>query len=282
MRNALENLKKEVYSAGETHPLSDNAWKLFTKQCVIVLAAGGESSRFGFHAASEKIQKNIHQFPNGDTMIERTIRMYRDAGLKDFVLLVFFRAPEIIDLLGDGSRLGVRIRYSHDPEKPVGRGGAMLHALERGILPPDKTCIVHNPDDQVIRYPGVFAHDLIAGHRAGMTKGMLATAVVADGTPYTYTGMKIQEGVVTQAEMYPHIPLPTHIGVTVFDPGVYPYFKRLFDLGKKADFESILFPALVAEQRLYSFAVPTKHWLPVNDQKAFTKLTEVMQEEGSI
>jgi len=104
----------------------------------------------------------------------------------------------------------------------------------------------------------VQTRDIVAGHLAGVQKGALATAVVVDGTPYTYTGMKIDHGVVEQIEMYPYIPIPTHVGVTVFSSPVYDYFTKLFDLTKKVDFESVLFPLLAEERQLYSFIRPAR------------------------
>jgi NDP-sugar pyrophosphorylase family protein len=205
--------------------------------------------------------------------------MYRDAGFRDFVALVFYHAQSVIDVLGDGSHLGVNITYSHDPEQPVGRGGAIRNALDNGSIPRTKSLIVHNPDDQIIKYEGSFPRDIVAGHLAGVQKGLLATAVVVDGTPYTYTGMKIDHGVVDQIEMYPYIPIPTHVGVTVFSPSVYDYFTKLFDLTKKVDFESVLFPILAKERRLYSFMIPGRCWLSVNDPKALAKLIEIVQSE---
>jgi NDP-sugar pyrophosphorylase family protein len=91
--------------------------------------------------------------------------------------------------------------------------------------------------------------------------------------------MKISDGAVEQIEMYPYIPIPTHVGVTVFSPGVYDYFTRLFDLSKKVDFESLLFPLLAQERRLYSFMIPGRCWLSVNDPKALKQLVELVQSE---
>ena len=189
--------------------------------------------------------------------------------------MVFHNADSIKDLLGDGSRLGISITYRHDPEHLVGKGGAMRNAIENGSIPADRSCIVHNPDDQIINYGGDFARDAVAAHLAGTRRGMIATAVVADGSPYAFTGMKIEAGVVAQTEMYPYIPIPAHIGVTIFSPAAYEYFLRLFDLTKKIDFESVLFPLLVEERKLYSFGISGQCWLAVNDQKALIKLAQL-------
>jgi NDP-sugar pyrophosphorylase family protein len=88
----------------------------------VALMAGGESSRYAAVLNGKKIQKNAHELPNGDTMIEMAIRTYRDVGIKKFVALVFHNAHTVEDRLGDGSKLGVEITYSHDPVQPVGKG----------------------------------------------------------------------------------------------------------------------------------------------------------------
>lgn len=279
MRAALKQLRNAIYSPGEKVLLSKSELRQFAGQCVVALAVGGEGSRLKAATESQQVHKTASRLPNGDTMAERTIRMYRDEGFRDSVALVFHNAQSVIDVLGDGSRLGVRITYSHDPEHPVGRGGAIRNALDNGSIPRTKSLIVHNPDDQIIGYEGSFPRDIVLGHLVGVQRGMIATAIVVDGTPYAYTGMKIDRGVVEQLEMYPFIPIPTHVGVTVFSPGVYDYFLNLFDLTKKVDFESVLFPLLAQEKRLYSCMIPERCWLSVNDPKALAKLIELVQRE---
>lgn len=279
MQDALDHFRNAIYSPGEQAHISNTELRQFAENCVVALAVGGEGSRLKVETESQHVHKTALRLPNGDTMTERTIRIYKKAGFREFVALVFHQAQSVIDTLGDGSRLGVHITYSHDPEHPVGRGGAVRNALDNGSIPRTKNLIVHNPDDQIIRYEGSFPHDIVAGHLQGLRKGMLATAVVVDGTPYTYTGMKIDHGVIEQIEMYPHIPIPTHVGVTVFSPGVYDYFLKLFDLTKKIDFESVLFPLLAQERRLYSCMIPNRCWLSVNDPKALAQLIEFVQHE---
>ena len=279
MQSALDHFRKAIYSPGETAHLSNTQLRQFAENCVVALAVGGEGSRLKATTESQQVHKTALRLPNDDTMTERTIRMYRNEGFRNFVALVFHHAQSVIDVLGDGSHLGVHITYSHDPERPVGRGGAIRNALDNGSIPRTKSLIVHNPDDQIISYEGSFPRDIVAGHLAGVQGGMLATAVVVDGTPYTYTGMKIDRGVVEQIEMYPYIPIPTHVGVTVFSPSVYDYFLKLFDLTKKVDFESVLFPLLAQERRLYSFMIPGRCWLSVNDPKALARLIELVQKE---
>src|SRR6266516_626267 len=124
MKAALDNFRDTIYSPGETAKISNSELQQFAKNCVVALAAGGESSRLKGATETKQVNKNALRLPDGDTMTERTIRMYRAEGFHDFVALVFHPAHSVIDVLGDGSHLDVNITYSHDPEHPVGRGGA--------------------------------------------------------------------------------------------------------------------------------------------------------------
>jgi hypothetical protein len=69
---------------------------------------------------------------------------------------------------------------------------------------------------------------------------MLATAVLAPGQPYASTGMMVVNNKVVDTQMYPLIPVPAHIGVTVFSPKILPRFLQLFSLKEKNDFEQVL------------------------------------------
>src|SRR3989338_6989017 len=152
MQDALQNLKSQICNIHKDQKISNEEFKAFAKNTTVALMAGGESSRFRSVPGSENTNKNSYKLPNNDTMIEMTIRIYRDAGIKNFVALVYHKAETIIDLLGHGSSLGINITYSHDPEKPVGKGGAIYNALLNGSIPENHNLIVHNPDDVIIDY----------------------------------------------------------------------------------------------------------------------------------
>ena len=237
----------------------------------IVLMAGGESSRFQSVPGSETTNKNSFKLPNGDTMIEMCIRMYKTAGFTNFVALLYHKSNTITDLLKDGSELGVNIAYSYDPDMPVGKGGAILNAIKNGSIPSDHTIIVHNPDDVILNFDGSFPDYIAQEHDKGIQNGTTATVVVVKETPYAYTGMTLDNGFVKDIEMYPMVKIPTHIGVTILDPKCFEYFEKLFDLTKKSDFEQVLFPILASESKLFSASIPNANWLAVNDLKAYKK-----------
>lgn len=274
MKDLLDALQNQIAQfdpePGERHELFDN----FVRNCTVVLTAGGEGSRFRKVTGDVGVHKTSYVLPNGETMIERVIKMYRDIGIRKFTALVFHHADSIVNLLGDGSRLGVSIEYSEDPERPVGRGGALKNAIALGKIGRGGSIIVHNPDDQIVGDSADILQSAISHHLYYVDRGALATAVVVHGTPYSFTGMRIERGKVVDISMYPFIPIPTHIGMTIFSPAAFSYIDRLFSMKEKVDFESVLFPVLKSEGKLFACRVPLDAWVSVNDEKGLKKLVD--------
>jgi NDP-sugar pyrophosphorylase family protein len=272
LQRELDALANQVASFQTPPKVSEEAWQTFADKAVVALMAGGESSRFAAVLDGKNVQKNALELPNGDTMIEMNIRVWRDAGIKNFVALVFHNAHSIEERLGDGSQLGVHITYSYDPEKPVGKGGAVRNALDNGSIPVDSYLIVVNPDDVILDFPGNFARFFGEAFLAGQVNGMLATAALAPGRPYSWTGMMVVDNAVVDTQMYPFIPVPAHVGITIFSPKVLPRFRELFPLEQKTEFEEILFPLLAKEKTLWSAGLTEGTWIAVNDLKAYKQL----------
>lgn len=280
MERALNDLGTAVCRVGERADVTDAGLREFAANAVVALSAGGEGSRLQtVTATGGAVHKTAFRLPSGDTMIERTIRMYRDNGFQEFVALVFHNAQSIMDVLGDGSHLGVTITYSSDPEIPVGRGGAIVNALFNGSIPREKSLVVHNPDDVIIRYPGSFPLDLISSHVASVERGAVATAATVAGAPVAYTGLAINDGMVSEVVAYPYVPIPAHIGVTVFSPEIYADFERLFSVTQKSDFEPVLFPLLASQGRLGACVIPDGTWIAVNDPKALKQFVAIVEQE---
>ena len=276
MKEALRELKGKLANFGQQELSLHKNFKRFLKNRSIVLPAGGEGKRFKNIMGNLNINKSVYVLPNKETMIERTIKMYRDLGFSDFIILVCHQAESVISLLGNGTKYGINIVYSHDPETLVGRGGAIKNALVNGRLKEGNYLIVHNPDDQIVGESKDILISVINKHLYNEERGAVASVVVVEGAPYAYSGMKIENDLVVDTQVYPFIPIPTHIGITIFSPGVHKYFYTLFDPDKKCDFEGRLFPVLKTEKKLYACQIPTGSWIPVNDEKGFKKLVEYL------
>lgn len=271
LQTELDALAQKIASFHEPQTVSNSEWQEFTENATVALMAGGESSRFNSVLEGTQANKSAFELPNGDTMIEMCIRMYRDMGFKNFAALVFHNAHSIESRLGDGSKLGVNIVYSYDPEIPIGKGGAVLNALENGSIPEDHSLIVVNPDDVVLHFPE-FPRYISEAHLEGLRSGAIATAVLGLGQAYHSTGMMVKDNKVVDTKMYPFIPVPAHVGITLFSPDVYPYFRAQFSLTEKSDFENVLFPILASEGKLWSAGLTKGLWIAVNDAKTYKQL----------
>ena len=271
LETELDALAQKIASFHEPAPVDEGSWSDFVNNTTVALMAGGESSRFSSVLEGTQSNKSAFELPNGDTMIEMCIRMYRDMGFKNFVALVFHNAHSIENRLGDGSAFGVSITYSYDPEIPIGKGGAVLNALENGSIPETHNLIVVNPDDVVLHFPE-FPRYISEAHIEGVHQGAIATAVLGLGQAYHSTGMMVVDNKVVDTKMYPFIPVPAHVGITVFSPAVYPYFRQHFSLIEKSDFENILFPVLATEGKLWSAGLTKGLWIAVNDAKTYKQL----------
>jgi len=243
----------------------------------VVLPAGGKGERLAQLAAAQNVNKAALKV-GGVSMTDRTLRMYASAGVRKVVALVFHQAQSVMDDLGDGSRFGLSIAYSMDPEPPAGKGGAIRAAIERGFIAEDKPFIIHNPDDQIVGIDAKFPSLIYNRHRALARRGALATAVCVPWTAYAYSAFVMgKNGMAKEAAMYPKVEKPTHIGVTICDPGSVGAFRKLIDLSKKTDFESVVLPWLAKRGHLGIAEIPTEAWIPVNDMKGYNNLIKRLE-----
>lgn len=65
----------------------------------------------------------------GKRLIEWHLEKLAGCGIEDVVINTSWLAEQFPEVLGDGARWGLRIRYSHEGTTPLETGGGMLHAL---------------------------------------------------------------------------------------------------------------------------------------------------------
>lgn len=124
----------------------------------------------------------------GEPIVTRILRYLHDAGVRDAVLNLHYLPHTIAAVVGDGSNLGIRVRYSW--ETPLlGSGGGPRLALP--LLGAD-TFVIVNGDTLT----DVDLSALIADHRRS---GALVTLAVVDRTePAKYGGFVVaHDGTVT-------------------------------------------------------------------------------------
>lgn len=93
----------------------------------VVILAGGLATRI--RPLTEKYPKSLIDI-NGEPFVMHQLRLLKQKGIKDIVMCVGYLGEMIQDAIGDGSQLGLNIRYAFDGPTLLGTGGAI-----RKILP---------------------------------------------------------------------------------------------------------------------------------------------------
>jgi MurNAc alpha-1-phosphate uridylyltransferase len=93
-------------------------------QCVIL--AGGRGTRLG--PLTQDLPKALVDIA-GRPFLEYQLELLRTGGMNEIVLCVGYLGSVVERAIGDGSRLGLSIRYSHDGPEPLGTAGALRNAL---------------------------------------------------------------------------------------------------------------------------------------------------------
>ena len=111
----------------------------------------------------------------------------------------------------------------------------------------------------------------------GIKNGCIGTFIVVPETPFQYSGMIIEKGKVLDITKYPPIAVPAHTGITLFEPEVYDYFRRLVSLEVESSFENVICPLLAKEGRLFAINIPSHAWVPINDLKGLENVKRSIQ-----
>lgn len=91
----------------------------------VAILAGGLASRLGSLTLGQP--KSMVKIL-GKPFLEYQLEILRRGGIKDIVLSVGYLGEQIENYFGDGSGLGVNIRYSYESKKLLGTAGALKRA----------------------------------------------------------------------------------------------------------------------------------------------------------
>ncbi len=274
----MAELRERVNTPDTETEVSEEEVKELISNTVVVMPAGGKGTRIRAETQSDEINKVMISLDGKESMIEKCIREYAGIGIKRFVVLTGFLADVVEEHLGDGSRWGVDIRYSEDPDgRKVGNAGAILNALNNGSIDDSMTSIIHNPDDVIVGIERPYGEVFLEGQAKARKNGCIATFVVVPETPFQYSGLIIEKGKVRDITKYPPVAIPAHTGITVFDPEVYEYFRDLVSLEVESSFENVVAPVMAREGRLFAVNIPAGTWIPVNNLKGLEKARSELQ-----
>lgn len=172
----------------------------------MILAAGrGERMR----PLTDNTPKPLLQ-AGGQPLIVHQIERLRAAGMDRIVINVAWHAGLIERALGDGSALGVDIRYSREPEGALETAGGIRHALE---LLGDEPFVVVNSD--------VFC-DFPLADLTGLAADDSAHLVLVDNPPHHPAGdFALSGGRVQSSARSPFNNKYTYSGIGIYRPALF-------------------------------------------------------------
>ena len=178
-----------------------------------IILAGGEGKRV-FPLAVNRPKPMFKLL--GKPLIHHVIDTLKEAGLKDYVIVVGHRGDQIKDYLKDGSELGVNIDYTIQKE-PLG----MADALETAKTLTEDHFFVVNADDI---FESSLIKQMIKQFREGQTEIVLSCKPVQE--TWKFGIIRIEDEKVTNfVEKPPRGKEPSNLAVV----GVYILPKQIFD-----------------------------------------------------
>ncbi len=190
-------------------------------------------------------------------ILEYQVDWLRESGATDIVVACGYLHEVIEQYFGDGSRSGVRIRYSVERE-PLGRGGALKLAYQQ--VPPTEPFVIATNGDNLNTQP--LAPMIRQHQRTNAVATLLLTQL---RSPY---GIVQQRGKqIVGFREKPLLPNWLSAGVYVLQAE---FFAGLPDVG---DHEDELFPRLAAKGRLYGFR-SRSYWKAIDTVKDLNEAAE--------
>jgi mannose-1-phosphate guanylyltransferase len=225
-----------------------------------VILVGGEGTRL--RPLTSRVPKTVVP------LVDRPLIVYmlewlRRHGVDDVIMSCGFLATGVRSVLGDGSQLGLSLRFLEEPE-PRGTAGALKFAEK--LL-----------DERFLMLNGDVLTDLdlsaqIAQHDATGAVGTLALVPVADPSSYGLVRVRADHSVVEFLEK----PSDTsRLDTNLISAGAYVLERSVLDLipaDQKVSIEREVWPLLV-DHGLHGFADDSAYWIDIGTPARYLQVT---------
>jgi mannose-1-phosphate guanylyltransferase len=225
-----------------------------------VILVGGEGTRL--RPLTSTVPKPVVPLVDRPMMVYM-LEWLRGHGIDDVIMSCGFKATKVRSVLGDGSRLGIRLRFVEEPD-PRGTAGALKFAEE--FL-----------DERFLMLNGDVLTDLdltaqIAQHEQTGATGTLALVPVPD--PSSYGLVRLHgDGAVQE---FLEKPSPDAVlDTNLISAGAYVLEHSVLELippDRNVSIEREVWPALVGEG-LYGYVDHDAYWLDVGTPQRYLEAT---------
>jgi mannose-1-phosphate guanylyltransferase len=213
-----------------------------------VILVGGQGTRL--RPLTSTVPKPVVQLVDRP-FISFMLEWLRGHGIDDVVMSCGFLADGVRSVLGDGSNLGIRLRFVEEPE-PRGTAGAVK--LAEPML--DERFLMLNGD--VLTDIDLTAQ--IAQHESSGARATLALVPVADPSAYGLVILDERRAVSEFVEK----PTSDRGGANLISAGAYVLEREILDLvpsGRNVSIEREIWPLLVGDG-LYGFP-SDRYWMDI-------------------
>jgi NDP-sugar pyrophosphorylase family protein len=223
-----------------------------------VILAGGKADRL--RPLTDDRPKAMVEVA-GRPIVEHQLRWLAANGVRDVVVSLGYQAEILRRHVGDGSELGVEVRYAVESE-PLGRGGGLRFASGELAHPRDPFFGVNG--DVICRF------NLPAMVELHLRLQVLVTVALASYRS-NWGVVELDGEKITGFVQSPELPYWINAGVYLLDPAT---IERLPERG---DHEDTTFPALAAEGRLAGYRIDG-YWRGIDTLKDVNAATRELQE----
>ncbi len=225
-----------------------------------LILAGGMGKRL--RPLTEEIPKPLVSV-HGKPIIVWQIELLKRHGINEIVFAIHYRKEKVVELLGSGSKYGIKAMYVAEDE-PLGTGGAIKNA--EPVLKNEEKFVVMNGDI-------ITNLDVSKVCEAVKDEVVGAIALVPLPSPY---GVVVYDPQTLKIKVFKEKPkLPDH----KINAGVYCLSNKIFEyLPERGDIERLVFPQLAEKGLLKAVPFENVYWKSVDTMKDLEEVENYLKE----
>ncbi len=207
----------------------------------------------------------------GKPVIEHTIEKLTEIGISSYIINTHYQADKLRKMIGNGSRWGINIQYSHE-EEILETGGGLKHAEH---LIESDTIIVYNGDILC----SVDINDVIQFHKERNALATLVCASWCDPKQITFDS----DGRIIDIRNTYLSKSPTHtfLGIHIIDKSLFKYMEA----DTKFSIIKTYLELIKAKQPVYAYQMKSGYWYDIGSIEQYKKAHEdfsIHQQDGSV
>lgn len=199
-------------------------------------------------------------------LLEYVVRLLKFYGISDLIFLVNYKAEQILNYFGDGSRFDIKISYVRDAPNLKGTGGSVLNAYEQKAVNADDTLLVYYGDIVAT----IDLKDFLDYHNK---RRAVATVALSSGFTVRVGLADIdQEGRIHGFVEKPKLEKPVSIGIMALEGETLNAMEQLRTKTRGLDLMKDLIPYLVKSGKPVYGYLSDAFWYDVGSIEAYEKL----------